>query len=151
MELVSAERPMNAALGENLPPALLASLRDARERSDAKLAELLALYRAPLSGRNSPTFSASARPGDRAPPTSPSTRREARSGQNVWSVVDGMDVVPELRTGMVESIGIVMRNQSDASDMMALAGWRAARTGRPAWFDIHSRSEPAPGIEERTS
>ena len=27
----------------------------------------------------------------------------------------------ELRTGMVESIGIVMRNQSDASDMMALA------------------------------
>ena len=52
MELVSAERgPMNAALGENLPvpPALLASLRDARERSDAKLAELLALYRAPLS------------------------------------------------------------------------------------------------------
>ena len=45
MELVSAERgPMNAALGENLPvpPALLASLRDARERSDAKLAELLA-------------------------------------------------------------------------------------------------------------
>ena len=40
----------------------------------------------------------------------------------MWSVVDGMvDVVPELRTGMVESIGIVMRNQSDASDMMALA------------------------------
>ena len=39
----------------------------------------------------------------------------------MWSVVDGMvDVVPELRTGMV-SIGIVMRNQSDASDMMALA------------------------------
>ena len=84
MELVSAERgPMNAALGENLPvpPALLASLRNARERSDAKLAELLALYRAPLARtapRNSPTFSASARPGDRArTPTSPSTRREA--------------------------------------------------------------------------
>ena len=60
MELVSAERgPMNAALGENLPvpPALLASLRDARERSDAKLAELLALYRAPLSPHGAKEFS----------------------------------------------------------------------------------------------
>ncbi|MFG0229018.1 diguanylate cyclase [Achromobacter sp. 413638] len=131
MELVSAERgPMNAALGENLPvpPALLASLRDARERSDAKLAELLALYRAPLSPHGAKEFSniqrirqalAIARANADLAIDAP---RGARSGQNVWSVVDGMvDVVPELRTGMVESIGIVMRNQSDASDMMALA------------------------------
>ena len=85
MELVSAERgPMNAALGENLPvpPALLASLRDARERSDAKLAELLALYRAPLSPHGAKEFSNIQRIRQalaiaRATPTSPSTRREA--------------------------------------------------------------------------
>ena len=88
MELVSAERgPMNAALGENLPvpPALLASLRDARERSDAKLAELLALYRAPLSphgAKEFSTFSASARPSDRARERRPRHRRAAR--RQVW-------------------------------------------------------------------
>ncbi|WZB71502.1 hypothetical protein WJ968_05995 [Achromobacter xylosoxidans] len=89
MELVSAERgPMNAALGENLPvpPALLASLRDARERSDAKLAELLALYRAPLSPHGAKEFSniqrIRRRPGDRARERRPRHRRAAR--RQVW-------------------------------------------------------------------
>ena len=85
MELVSAERgPMNAALGENLPvpPALLASLRNARERSDAKLAELLALYRAPLGPHGAKEFSNIQRirqawRSRARTPTSPSTRREA--------------------------------------------------------------------------
>ena len=89
---------------------------------------MLALYRAPLSPHGAKEFSniqrirqalAIARANADLAIDAP---RGARSGQNVWSVVDGMvDVVPELRTGMVESIGIVMRNQSDASDMMALA------------------------------
>ena len=86
---------MNAALGENLPvpPALLASLRNARERSDAKLAELLALYRAPLGPHGAKEFSniqrirqalAIARANADLAIDAP---RGARSGQNVcpWS------------------------------------------------------------------
>ena len=49
-----------------------------------------------------------------------------------------VDVVPELRTGMVESIGIVMRNQSDASDMMALAILAGELRNRPACLVRHS-------------
>ena len=78
---------MNAALGENLPvpPALLASLRNARERSDAKLAELLALYRAPLGPHGAKEFSNIQRirqawRSRARTPTSPSTRRE----RQVW-------------------------------------------------------------------
>ncbi|WP_025140723.1 diguanylate cyclase [Achromobacter sp. DH1f] len=131
MEKVSAERgPMNAALGAPCPVAqpLLDSLQAARDRSDASIARLLALYRAPLSPNSAKEFTnvqriryalIQARAQADALIAAP---RDTVSGYSVLMAVNGMvALVPELQAAMADSVGVVMQNEADAPSLLALA------------------------------
>ncbi len=131
MEKVSAERgPMNAALGADYPVAqpLLDALQAARDRSDTSIAQLLALYRAPLSPDSAKEFTNIQRiryaliqarsEADRLI----ALPREAVSGYAVLTAVNGMvALVPELQAAMAESVGVVMQNEADAPSLLTLA------------------------------
>lgn len=131
MEKVSAERgPMNAALGADspVPQPLLDALQAARARSDASIAQLLTLYRAPLSPDSAKEFTNIQRiryaliqaraEADRLI----ALPREAVSGYAVLTAVDGMvALVPELQAAMAESVGVVMQNEADAPSLLTLA------------------------------
>ncbi|WP_313379486.1 GGDEF domain-containing protein [Achromobacter insolitus] len=131
MEAVSAERgPMNAALGSDLPVPenILHLLDEARQRTNAQMADLLALYRAPLNPNGAREFTniqrirqslldarASADNAIAAP-------RANVSGHNLWTVVgDMVALVPELRAAMSDGIGLVARNQGEDFDLLSLA------------------------------
>ena len=131
MEMVSAERgPMNAALGADHPVAqpLLDTLQAARDRSDTRIAELLALYRAPLSPNSAKEFTniqriryalIKAREDADALIKAP---RDTVSGYSVLTVVNGMvALVPELQSAMADSVGVVMQNEADAPSLLTLA------------------------------
>lgn len=131
MEMVSAERgPMNAALGADHPVGqpLLETLQAARDRSDTRIAELLALYRAPLSPNSAKEFTniqriryalLKAREDADALIKAP---RDTVSGYSVLTVVNGMvALVPELQAAMADSVGVVMQNEADAPSLLSLA------------------------------
>lgn len=131
MEMVSAERgPMNAALGADYPVAqpMLDALQQARDRSDASIADLLALYRAPLSPNSAREFTnvqrirhALLKAREQADIVI-ATRRADVSGLRVQAVVDGMvALVPELQAAMAASVGVVMQNEADAPNLLTLA------------------------------
>ncbi|CAB3668996.1 MAG: GGDEF domain-containing protein [Achromobacter sp.] len=131
METVSAERgPMNAALGADYPVAesLLDELRAARERSDTRIADLLALYRAPLNPNSAREFTniqriryALIKARDNADALIATPRADI-SGQRVLAAVNGMvALVPELQAAMAESAGVVMQNEADAPNLLTLA------------------------------
>lgn len=131
MEKVSAERgPMNAALGADYPvaPALLEALQAARDRSDTSIANLLALYRAPLSPDSAKEFTniqriryalIKARMEADALIAAP---RDNVSGYSVLAAVNGMvALVPDLQAAMADSVGVVMQNEIDAPSLLTLA------------------------------
>ncbi|CAB3920880.1 GGDEF domain-containing protein [Achromobacter ruhlandii] len=131
MEMVSAERgPMNAALGADHPVSqrLRDALQAARERSDTRIADLLALYRAPLRPDSAREFTniqriryalLKAREDADALIASP---RAEMSGQHVLDVVDGMvALVPELQMAMADSVGVVMQHELDAPQLLTPA------------------------------
>ncbi|CAB5511334.1 hypothetical protein LMG26857_00621 [Achromobacter anxifer] len=131
MEAVSAERgPMNAALGSDLPvpKSILRSLEDARLRTNAQLADLLALYRAPLNPNGAREFTNLQRirqsllDARASADEAIATPRASVSGFNLWTVVgDMVALVPELRAAMSDGIGLVARNQSEDFDLLTLA------------------------------
>jgi diguanylate cyclase (GGDEF)-like protein len=131
MEAVSAERgPMNSALGSDLPVPenILRALAEARQRTNAQVADLLALYRAPLNPNGAREFTniqrireslLNARASADAAIAAP---RANTSGHNLWTVVgDMVAVVPELRAAMSDGIGLVARNQGEDFDLLSLA------------------------------
>lgn len=131
MEMVSAERgPMNAALGASRPvdQRLLDTLQAARERSDRCVAELLALYRAPLSPDSAKEFTniqriryALLHARAQADALIAAPRAEV-SGERVLAVLDGMvALIPELRMAMADSVGVVMRTALDAPPLLTPA------------------------------
>jgi len=131
MEAVSAERgPMNSALGSDLPVPehILHALAEARQRTNAQIADLLALYRAPLNPNGAREFTniqrireslLTARASADAAIAAP---RANVSGYNLWTVVgDMVALVPELRAAMSDGIGLVARNQGEDFDLLSLA------------------------------
>lgn len=131
MEMVSAERgPMNAALGAPYPvePRLLEALRMARDRSDARITALLALYRAPLSADGVSTFTHIQRIRHdllRARAVADAliaTPRAQVPGHRVLEAVEGMvALIPELQKAMGDNVGVLMRNEADAPNLLVLA------------------------------
>ncbi|MEN4918946.1 GGDEF domain-containing protein [Achromobacter spanius] len=131
MELASAERgPMNAALGSELPvpEAVLASLAAARARTDAAIADLLALY--PRTA--DPALDAERTEIERIRRALSdarqvvdlriSTPRERLSGQMLWDAVTGMlRIIPQWQTSMAANAGLVMRNEANAPSLLSLA------------------------------
>jgi len=131
MEAVSAERgPMNAAMGADppLPSPITRALEDARERTNAQIADLLSLYRAPQNTNGAKEFThlqrirqslLDAREGADAAIAAP---RASISGFNLWTVVGNMvALVPELRATMSDGIALVARNQGEDFDLLTLA------------------------------
>lgn len=131
MEAVSAERgPMNAALGADLPvpDEMLRALDEARQRTNARIADLLALYRAPLNPDGAAEFTniqrirqalLDARAGADLAIAAP---RATVSGLNLWNVVgDMVALVPQLRAAMSDGIGRIARNQGEDFDLLMLA------------------------------
>lgn len=131
MEAVSAERgPMNSALGSDLPVPenILHALDQARQHTNAQIADLLALYRAPLNPNGAREFTniqrireslLNARASADAAIAAP---RAHTSGHNLSTVVgDMVAVVPELRAAMSDGIGLIARNQGEDFDLLSLA------------------------------
>ncbi|WP_447921901.1 diguanylate cyclase [Achromobacter aegrifaciens] len=131
MEAVSAERgPMNSALGSDLPVPenILRALDDTRQRTNAQIADLLALYRAPLNPNGAREFTNIQRIRDSLLTARASadeaiaTPRASVSGHNLWTVVgDMVALVPELRAAMSDGIGLVAENQGEDFDLLSLA------------------------------
>ncbi|KGD90391.1 diguanylate cyclase [Achromobacter sp. RTa] len=131
MEAVSAERgPMNSAMGADqpVPDAITHALDEARQRTNARIADLLSLYRAPYNPNGAREFThlqrvrqalLDARDGaDRAI----AAPRASISGFTLWTVVgDMVALVPELRATMSDGIGLVARNQGEDFDLLTLA------------------------------
>ncbi|WP_238531927.1 sensor domain-containing diguanylate cyclase [Achromobacter arsenitoxydans] len=131
MELASAERgPMNAALGSDLPvpAAVLASLDAARARTDASIADLLALY----PNSPNPVDDADRAEVERIRQALDAARlvadqriatpREQLTGQLLWDTVNGMvRVIPQWQASMLANAGLVMRNEANAPSLLSLA------------------------------
>ncbi len=131
MEAVSAERgPMNAALGADLPvpDEMLRALDEARQRTNARIADLLALYRAPLNPDGAAEFTniqrirqalLDARAGADLAIAAP---RATVSGLNLWNVVgDMVALVPQLRAAMSDGIGVTYARGTDAAALARLS------------------------------
>ncbi len=131
MERVSAERgPMNAAFGFDypVPASALERVRIAREQSEAKIADLLALYRAPLYPDSAPEFNNVQRirhllleareMADRLF----ATPHAEVSGRVFLQAVEKMvAIIPELQASMAGGVARVLRNDTDAPSLLALS------------------------------
>lgn len=121
---------MNAALGADVPvpESSLAVLRAARDKTDAQIEQLLALYAPPLPPEQSQEraeiqriwqrLAAARRNADQLI----ATPREKLSGGALWEGVSGMvAIIPQWQASMGRTVGLAMHNEVDAPSMLTLA------------------------------